>query len=49
VGGRRIVPRGGPEGDRVTEFAAQFFREFVAILREASPYILVGFAIAACV
>lgn len=33
----------------MTAFAAAFFREFLAVLREASPYILLGFAIAACV
>jgi HflK protein len=33
----------------VSAFAAQFLRELVAIFREASPYILLGFGIAACV
>jgi uncharacterized membrane protein YraQ (UPF0718 family) len=33
----------------VTAFAAQFLRELLAVFLEASPYILFGFAIAACV
>ncbi len=32
----------------MTAFAAQFFRELVAVFRDASPYILFGFAVAAC-
>ncbi len=33
----------------MTAFAADFFRELLAVFREASPYILLGFAIAACI
>lgn len=33
----------------MTAFAAQFLRELLAVFLEASPYILFGFAIAACV
>jgi len=33
----------------VTAFAAQLLRELLAVLREASPYILFGFAVAACI
>ncbi len=33
----------------MTAFAGQFLRELLAVLRDASPFILFGFAIAACV
>lgn len=32
----------------MTAFAGQFFRELLAVFRDASPYILFGFTIAAC-
>ena len=33
----------------MTAFAVQFFRELAAVFREASPFILFGFAVAACI
>lgn len=32
----------------MTAFAAQFFRELLAVVRDASPYLLFGFTVAAC-
>ena len=36
-------------GSNVSELPASFFRELVGVFLDASPYILFGFAVAACI